>query len=368
VASWVFWAWSPRFALTIPYEGTDNVIEHCGPRTVCTARPPALKSARNSVLPSHRGAAMISLTPRLSDVTFIGSGLNRPECVLATESGDLYTGDWRGGIAHIKPDGSHILYGAKTADIPEGLRPNGIALESDGSFLFANLGTDVGGVWRIDRGSAQRPCQVRPVLAELEGKPILPSNFVTRDAQGRLWLTVSTRIKPRGDDFSHTANTGFIILMDAKGPRIVADALGYTNECYVHPSGDSLWVIETYARQLSRFPLLKNGDLGPKEVVASFGRGGGIEGYPRAAAGLPVSSPTSSCMFGRTAGSRSCWKTRTLASSRPANARFKARRGHDRRSTAFPHRRCAISRTWPSAALTSKRSIWAASAAIKSRN
>jgi sugar lactone lactonase YvrE len=223
---------------------------------------------------------MISLTPRLSDVTFIGSGLNRPECVLATESGDLYTGDWRGGIAHIKPDGSHILYGAKTADIPEGLRPNGIALESDGSFLFANLGTDVGGVWRIDRGSAQRPCQVRPVLAELEGKPILPSNFVTRDAQGRLWLTVSTRIKPRGDDFSHTANTGFIILMDAKGPRIVADALGYTNECYVHPSGDSLWVIETYARQLSRFPLLKNGDLGPKEVVASFGRGGGIEGYP----------------------------------------------------------------------------------------
>ena len=223
---------------------------------------------------------MLSASPRLSDVTFLGSGLVRPECVLATEKGDLYTGDWRGGIAHVKPDGSHVLYAGKTADMPEGLRPNGIALESDGTFLFANLGTDVGGVWRIDRGSAQRPSQVRPVLAEVEGMPLPPSNFVTRDAAGRLWLTVSTRVKPRGDDFTANANTGFIVLMDAKGPRIVADGLGYTNECYVHPSGDSLYVIETYARQLSRFILKKNGDLGPKEIVADLGPASGTDGYP----------------------------------------------------------------------------------------
>ncbi len=227
---------------------------------------------------------MLSATPRLADVTFAGEGLHRPECVLATEKGDLYAGDWQGGIAHVKPDGSQTLYQAKTADIPEGLRPNGIALESDGAFLFANLGTDVGGVWRIDRGSerngVRRPSQVRPVLVELEGKPLPPSNFVTRDAHGRLWLTVSSRVKPRGDDFTPNARTGFIVLQDAKGARIVADELGYTNECYVHPSGDSLYVIETYGRRLSRFVLKKNGDLGPKEVVADLSPNSGVEGYP----------------------------------------------------------------------------------------
>jgi sugar lactone lactonase YvrE len=240
-----------------------------------------LRSIRNPNLHTPaRKRFMLSASPRLIDVTFIGSGLVRPECVLATETGDLFTGDWRGGIAHVKPDGSHVLYQGKTADIPEGLRPNGIALESDGAFLFANLGTDVGGVWRIDRGSAQRPCQVRPVLAELEGKPLPPSNFVTRDAAGRMWLTVSTRVKPRGDDFSPNAKTGFIVLQDGRGARIVADELGYTNECFVHPSGDSLYVIETYARRLSRFVLKKNGDLGPKEIVADLGSASGVEGYP----------------------------------------------------------------------------------------
>ena len=223
---------------------------------------------------------MLSATPKLSDVTFTGEGLHRPECVLVTQKGDLYAGDWQGGIAHVKPGGGQVLYQAKTADIPEGLRPNGIALESDGSFLFANLGTDAGGVWRIDRGSEQRPSQVRPVLAELEGKPLPPSNFVTRDATGRIWLTVSTRVAPRGDDFTPNARTGFIVMQDQRGARIVADELGYTNECHVHPSGDSLYVIETYARCLSRFVLKKNGDLGPKEIVADLGASSGVDGYP----------------------------------------------------------------------------------------
>ncbi len=30
-----------------------------------------------------------------------GSGLVRPECVLATRSGDVFTADWRGGVAHL---------------------------------------------------------------------------------------------------------------------------------------------------------------------------------------------------------------------------------------------------------------------------
>lgn len=204
----------------------------------------------------------------LDEVSFAGSGLVRPECVLATAAGSLYVADWRGGVAHIRPDGSQTLYAGRSADIPEGPRPNGIALEPDGAFLFANLGTELGGVWRIDRTG-----QIRPVLTEVEGEPIPPSNFVVRDAPGRLWLTVSTRLRPRSLDYRRGAATGFIVVMDQKGARIVADGLGFTNECALDPSGSWLYVNETYARRLSRFPLDADGDLGPKEVVAEFGYG-----------------------------------------------------------------------------------------------
>lgn len=204
----------------------------------------------------------------LDDVGQIGSGLVRPECVLATAAGDLYAADWRGGVSHIRPDGTQTLYAGTTADLPEGARPNGIALEPDGSFLFANLGSETGGVWRIDRKG-----QISPVLTDIDGDPIPPSNFVTRDQQGRLWLTISTRLKPRSLDYRRTAKSGFIALLDDKGARIVADGLGFTNEALVDPTGQWLYVNETYVRRLSRFPLRADGSLGKKEIVTEFGFG-----------------------------------------------------------------------------------------------
>jgi len=204
----------------------------------------------------------------IESVRFIGSGLVRPECVLATQRGDLFTADWRGGIAHAAPDGSVRLYSGTTADLPEGLRPNGIALEADGSFLFANLGSTLGGIFRLTRDG-----QVCPVIRQVDGVDLPPSNFVVRDNLGRLWATVSTRLQPRALDYRRAAATGFVLLDDGKGPRIVADGLGFTNECLVDPSGRFLYVNETYARRLSRFALKANGDLAPKEVVVEFGRG-----------------------------------------------------------------------------------------------
>ena len=46
---------------------------------------------------------------KLSDLTFTGSALDRPECVLATAAGDLFTSDARGGVVHIRPDGTQQL-------------------------------------------------------------------------------------------------------------------------------------------------------------------------------------------------------------------------------------------------------------------
>lgn len=200
-------------------------------------------------------------------LTALGSGLNRPECVLCTASGNIFTADWRGGVAHIHPDGSQALY-AGLAPGGHALRPNGIALRVDGSFLVTDLSPETGGVFHLTRNG-----QARPLVERVDGMDLPPTNFVLEDGTGRIWITVSTRRMPRSLGYRHDNADGFIALADAKGVRIVADNLGYTNEVAIDPSGRWLYVNETFTRRLSRFPLQENGELGPKQVVTEFGAG-----------------------------------------------------------------------------------------------
>ncbi|MEO8849404.1 MAG: SMP-30/gluconolactonase/LRE family protein [Casimicrobiaceae bacterium] len=203
----------------------------------------------------------------LSSVTRIGSGLQRPECVLSTARGDLYTADWRGGVAHIHPDGEQTLY---HCELPGGrpARPNGIALRRDGSFLFADLGADLGGAFALARDGS-----VRPFLEEVDGLALPPSNFIFEDNRGRVWITISTRRIPRALGYRRDIADGFIVQVDHRGARIVADQLGYANEAALDARGDWLYVNETFARRTSRFPLRADGSLGPREVVVEYGTG-----------------------------------------------------------------------------------------------
>ncbi|HSD44794.1 MAG TPA: SMP-30/gluconolactonase/LRE family protein [Burkholderiales bacterium] len=203
----------------------------------------------------------------LDELCFHGSGLQRPECVLATARGDLFAADWRGGVAHVRPDGSQALYASA---LPAGrpLRPNGIALRRDGSFLLADLGETLGGVFALERDG-----QVRPFLETVDGVALPPTNYVGIDALDRVWITVSTRKQPRALDYRPDCATGFVVLADSRGARIVADGLGYTNEAVVSPDGRWLYVNETFARRTSRFAIRADGALGPKEVVTTFGKG-----------------------------------------------------------------------------------------------
>jgi sugar lactone lactonase YvrE len=204
----------------------------------------------------------------LADLTFHGSGLERPECVLVAKDGAVFTADFRGGVAALAPDGSHRLIRGESAELPQGLKPNGIAFDRDGSFLIAHLGAAEGGVFRLTREGA-----LSPVLREVDGVALPPTNYVTRDAAGRLWVSVSTRLVPRNRDWHPGAASGFIALMDDRGARIVADGLGYANECLPSPDGRFLYVNETYSGHLARFPLRADGSLGAKERLHEFAPG-----------------------------------------------------------------------------------------------
>ncbi len=202
----------------------------------------------------------------LDSVSFVGKDLERPECVLCTKAGNLYVSDRRGGITRIHPDGTQTRTLAKDAGLD--LVPNGIALMPDGSFLMAHLGKEEGGVFRLDSDG-----NLSPFCLEADGEVLSPTNFVHLDAAGRIWISVSTRIRPRAGAYRPTASDGFIVLVEDGTARIVADGIGYTNECLVYPGGEWLYVNETFTRRLSRFPIHSDGSLGNKQVVAEFGEG-----------------------------------------------------------------------------------------------
>lgn len=199
------------------------------------------------------------------DLRVSAAGLTRPECVLALETGELiaahghggYT-QWRAGSAprHVLPaDGN-----------PHRYVPNGIALSRRGTVLFANLGSELGGIFSIDGNGI-----VKPVVETVDGAALPPTNFVVEDDHGAIWFTVSTRTRPRSRAWTRRIADGFIGVADEKGSRIVADGLGYTNEIAFSPDGKWLYVNETYAQKVSRFELRPGAALGPKEVVCQFG-------------------------------------------------------------------------------------------------
>lgn len=204
----------------------------------------------------------------VDDLTPVGHDLKRPESVLATAAGDLFTSNSGGGVSHLHADGSHSQYLGRTGELSGTIHPNGIALEPDGSFLLAHLGETEGGVFRLHRDG-----RLVPEIRAVEGTELPPTNHVTRDARGRVWVTVSTTLSPRDTDFRPDAHRGFVVLDDGRGPRVVADGLGFTNECCPSPDGRWLYVNETFTRRTSRFPVAADGTLGDKEVVAEFGAG-----------------------------------------------------------------------------------------------
>jgi sugar lactone lactonase YvrE len=200
----------------------------------------------------------------LSELQYVGEGLRRPESILATSSGELFVSDHVEGVRQVgRP--ARRLTGA-----PPGFLPNGFAMTREREFLVANL-AGVGGVWRIDAGF-----NAHPLLMEVEGEKLSTTNFVGLDHQQRIWISMSTRQLPRELAFNRDTRDGFIALVDGQGARIVADGIGFTNECRVSPDGQWLYVNETYQRRLTRFAIGERSGrtvLGGKESFFEFSEG-----------------------------------------------------------------------------------------------
>ena len=205
-----------------------------------------------------------------ADIRYIGEDLQRPECILAEKDGTLWSADARGGVMRIAPDGAQRLI-TQTFDknfteakddasrFTEGTLPNGLAFAGNGDILISNFGTDVLEVMTRDG-------ETRLMVDTIDGQPIGKVNFVLRDSQDRIWLTISTRTKNWMKTVSPNISDGYIALADEKGLRIVADGFSFTNEIRLDADEDYMYIAETTGQCISRMKVSRDGSLAGREV------------------------------------------------------------------------------------------------------
>ncbi|BAI75669.1 gluconolactonase (plasmid) [Azospirillum sp. B510] len=219
-------------------------------------------------------------------LTYVGTGLRRPECILAEPDGSLWTADAR-GVVHLRPDGAQRLIegrpakaeggGAETL-ILGGSLPNGLAFDRNGDLLIANFGTDV--IERMTRDGV-----LSTLCDGIDGQPLGKTNFVLTDSRGRIWFTVTTRQVPWTRSINERTADGYIGLIDERGARIVADGFCGTNEIHFDAEEQWLYVAETNARRISRLRVGADGSLTDREIYGPSDLGGFPDGFALDAAG-----------------------------------------------------------------------------------
>lgn len=215
-------------------------------------------------------------------IGYVGKNLQRPECILAERDGSLWAADARGGVVHIRPDGSQNLitqsiksdFSTSASDVDKftkGTLPNGLAFAQNGDILISNFGTD-----RLE--VMTRTGESKVLYDQINGHPIGKVNFVLRDSKNRIWLTVSTTIPNWMDAVSPNLSDGFIALADENGLRIVADGFSFTNEIRFDANEEWLYVVETTGMRITRLRVEADGSLVDRETFGPDNHGSFIDG------------------------------------------------------------------------------------------
>lgn len=188
----------------------------------------------------------------ISEIKTLGSGLARPEGVMAEPGGGLVAADARGCCAKISPDGQTQFYGNV------GGVPNGICLDKQGNCIIANIGNG-----QVQCLAADGTHTV--LFDKADGRAMPTPNFPFLDLQGRLWVSNSTA----GDleqSLRQPAPDGCVVVYENNRARIAAEGLYFANGVAVDSQGKYLYVAETTRRAISRFAIGKDGRLGPGET------------------------------------------------------------------------------------------------------
>jgi gluconolactonase len=189
----------------------------------------------------------------LADVGRIGTGLERCEGVMCARAGTIWASDGRGACTRLSPDGTREeRIGAV------GGEPNGICLDPEGRIVIANLH---GEVQRLDPATGRHDV----IATEASGRRTTSPNFPFLDRRGRLWVSNSTARVDLIEAVREPAADGFLFRIHEGRSEIVADGLWFANGVAVDGDERYVYVAETSASRVTRFPLRADASLGPRE-------------------------------------------------------------------------------------------------------
>lgn len=183
-----------------------------------------------------------------------GTGLSRPENVLAFRDGTVFASGNRGSLTRVAPDGAQWEIGATT-----GGEPTTMALDGEDALLVNDTGD--GNVHRLHLDGRSEL-----VLDSVEGRELGSANHVLKDSLGRVWIAVATRRRPPHAEV-HVEPDGYVVLLDRGAARVVADGLFWPNEIRLDAEERYAYVSETTARRILRFRVGEEGGLSGRTVI-----------------------------------------------------------------------------------------------------
>lgn len=202
----------------------------------------------------------------MSEVSLAGV---RPELVVDGQrfpEGPNFDGDgslyvcnrWDGFIARVTPGGRCSRF------VATGGKPNGARFHRDGRLFIADIG-------RREILAAEADGSLSVVVDGFDGQPLLGPNDLIFDGEGNLYFT--------DPGLGDTRVPGAIFRLDSDGTLVLlTSGQMYPNGIALNGAEDALFVAETGANRVLRFPIRRDGTLGREEVFLQLGGGQGPDG------------------------------------------------------------------------------------------
>ena len=198
-------------------------------------------TAQSTVLPIERAEVFF-------DGVFSKPRLQHPEAVAVGPDGWVWCGNENGEVLRIAPDGSRIELVAQAGGFTLGL-----AFEGDRALFFCDNKEKA--VYRLDLASRR--------VSRFSAPGIRIPNYPVVDARRRRLLVSDSHdfVNPGPGVWAYDLTTG-------EGGLWYREPLTFANGMALAPSGDALFVCETFARQIARIAVDGNGVAAGASVFA----------------------------------------------------------------------------------------------------
>lgn len=190
----------------------------------------------------------------MTTLRVLASGLDHPEGLAWDPSGSIIAGGEAGQLYRVNPASGEVTEISRT-----GGYVLGVAIDGSGRVYWCDMADHA--VKRFD------PATERTIVWS-QGAPAVPfrvPNSLVFDAVGRLYVSESG---------AWADHDGAMFVIDPDGTTRVAstECRDFANGVAIDPTGTFLYVVETSGPALARFPIISDGELGPRELVTTLGR------------------------------------------------------------------------------------------------